>query len=47
MYCFFKPEKLESITNEEQLNPDATLKEMDYSQFVPVMNEGAQKIRSI
>jgi hypothetical protein len=46
-YHFFTPNKLDYITNEEQLIPDVSLPELDYSQFIPVMNAGAEKIRSI
>lgn len=46
-YYFFKKDTLTSATNEEEVKPDATLKALDYSQFIPVINEDAQKIRTI
>lgn len=46
-YYFFSPSALDGISDTEEFKPDETLKELTYTKYKPVYNEGAQKVRSV
>jgi phage minor structural protein len=46
-YYFFSPAAIEGIADAEEFKPDETLKELAYTKYKPMYNEGAQKVRSV